>query len=110
MERFVSGGLAGAIGQIFVFPLDVARTRLAITDKIKYNGIIDCIRKIIKYEGLAKLYGGFSPTLIGIFPYAGIDLSVFFWLRDNVNYYNKKYKYRFNCIMAFFGFFFKIII
>lgn len=48
----MSGSLAGASTQFFVYPLDYTRTRLTndiqqskSVGQRQYNGIIDCIRK-----------------------------------------------------------------
>lgn len=48
------------------FPVDTSKTRLQIQGqksdakhaKLKYRGMIDCIFKIIRYEGLNALYAG----------------------------------------------------
>lgn len=43
----MSGGMAGATGLIFVYPLDFARTRLAADMGVKgereFKGLVDCI-------------------------------------------------------------------
>ena len=43
----------------------------------QYKGIIDCGMKLVKKEGIRALYKGYIPNLIGIIPYAGIDLSIY---------------------------------
>ncbi len=52
MASMLSGGLAGGCTISIVFPLDFARTKLS-TDmlskgKRKYNGLIDCFRKVVR--------------------------------------------------------------
>merc|ERR1712138_21457 len=39
LERFVSGGTAGAIAQTVIYPLETAKTRLALNSE--YHGIWD---------------------------------------------------------------------
>eukprot|EP00743_Colponemidia_sp_Colp-15_P002383 GILK01002582.1.p1 GENE.GILK01002582.1~~GILK01002582.1.p1 ORF type:complete len:484 (+),score=64.71 GILK01002582.1:39-1454(+) len=81
-ERFSAGAIAGVVSQGAVYPLDCVRTRLATTIPGVYNGTLDCLRKMIRTEGFMSLYQGLVPSLIGIIPYAGIDLAVFSTLKD----------------------------
>lgn len=37
----------------------------------------DCARQILQKEGLWAFYKGYIPNLLGIIPYAGIDLAVY---------------------------------
>ena len=63
-SNVLSGGLAGASGLIFVYPLDFARTRLAadiggkMTER-EFNGLMDCMIKVSKQDGPIALYKGF---------------------------------------------------
>ena len=68
--------MAGAASQITVYPLDMTKTRLALSTTGCYDGIYDCIRTTIHQEGIRGLYRGLVPALIGIIPAAGIDLAV----------------------------------
>ena len=59
----LSGGLAGASGLVFVYPLDFARTRLAADIGTKkgdreFTGLIDCMIKVSKRDGVTGLYKG----------------------------------------------------
>lgn len=57
--------------------LQVLKTRLALRKTGEYNGVIDAIRKIYRQGGISSFYRGYIPNLIGIIPYAGIDLAVY---------------------------------
>jgi len=79
-----SGGAAGATGMCFVYPLDFARTRLGAdvgksAAERQFNGIFDCMRKIIKADGPTGLYQGFTISVIGIIIYR----ATFFGLYDS---------------------------
>lgn len=76
-ERFVSGSMAGATAQTFIYPMEVLKTRLAVGKTGQYSGMFDCAKKILKYEGMGAFYKGYVPNLLGIIPYAGIDLAVY---------------------------------
>ncbi|RWS28810.1 calcium-binding mitochondrial carrier protein SCaMC-1-B-like protein [Leptotrombidium deliense] len=76
-ERFLSGSLAGALSQSVIYPMEVLKTRLCLRNTGQYNGILDASRKIYKNERLKAFYKGYVPNLLGIIPYAGIDLAVY---------------------------------
>jgi solute carrier family 25 (adenine nucleotide translocator) protein 4/5/6/31 len=57
----MSGGAAGATSSLFVYPLDFARTRLAADigkgkDDRQFKGLVDCLTKIHKSDGLKGTY------------------------------------------------------
>lgn len=53
------------------------KTRLAVSKTGQYSGIFDCAKKTLKHEGIGAFYKGYIPNLLGIIPYAGIDLTVY---------------------------------
>lgn len=63
----LSGGLAGATSLCFVYPLDFARTRLAVDvgmgDKREFKGLSDCLVKVAKSDGPIGLYRGFFVSV-----------------------------------------------
>lgn len=69
-----SGGAAGATSLCFVYPLDYARTRLGAdvgkgTADRQYTGLVDCLKKTVKSDGIVGLYRGFSVSVQGIIIY-----------------------------------------
>ncbi|GCB81354.1 hypothetical protein scyTo_0021381, partial [Scyliorhinus torazame] len=76
-ERFLSGSLAGATAQTIIYPMEVMKTRMALRKTGQYSGVGDCVKKIIKHEGLIAFYKGYIPNILGIIPYAGIDLAIY---------------------------------
>jgi solute carrier family 25 (adenine nucleotide translocator) protein 4/5/6/31 len=74
--NLASGGAAGATSLCVVYPLDFARTRLAADvgkgkEDRQFNGLIDCISKILKSDGPIGLYRGFGVSVLGIIAYRG---------------------------------------
>lgn len=57
--------------------LQVIKTRLAVGKSGQYKGMVDCGYKVYKHEGFKALYRGYLPNVIGIIPYAGIDLTIY---------------------------------
>ena len=81
-ERFLAGALAGVAAQSFVYPLEIAKTRLAVSPEGAYKGLIDCLTSTVRQEGFRALYRGFGTSALGIVPYAGTDLMVFNTLKS----------------------------
>lgn len=81
INTLLCGSLAGITAVTFTYPLDVIRSRLAFQFKgeEKYKGILDCIRKIYKENGnqLRGYYRGYSITIAGMIPYAGLSFSIY---------------------------------
>lgn len=55
----------------------VVKTRLAVSTTGQYSGIFDCAKKLFRKDGIRPFYRGYVPNIIGIIPYAGIDLTVY---------------------------------
>ena len=50
---------------------------MALRKTNEYTGIWDCAKKLYRSEGIKVFYRGFMPNILGILPYAGIDLTVY---------------------------------
>jgi solute carrier family 25 phosphate transporter 23/24/25/41 len=78
VERFCSGAFAGTASTLFCYPLDLVRSLLTVqTNQGKYNGIIDCLRKVHQAEGVRGLFRGSIITMAGITPYIAINFYTF---------------------------------
>jgi solute carrier family 25 (adenine nucleotide translocator) protein 4/5/6/31 len=89
LANLVSGGAAGASTQLLVYPLDYTRTRLAnqIANKsnsnsgIHFNGLIDCIGKTYRSDGVLGLYRGFVVSCMCMVIYRGFYFGIYDSLR-----------------------------
>ncbi|KAI5964148.1 PET9 [Candida pseudojiufengensis] len=83
--NLASGGLAGATSLAFVYSLDYARTRLANDAKSakgdgkgrEFNGLVDVYKKTLASDGIAGLYRGFGPSVVGIVVYRGLYFGLY---------------------------------
>ncbi|ORY82588.1 mitochondrial carrier domain-containing protein [Protomyces lactucae-debilis] len=71
-RRFTAGALAGLTSVFFTYPLEVIRVRLAFDTRHPHGGIVSVCREIYK-TSLADFYRGFTPTMVGMLPYAGVS-------------------------------------
>ncbi|KAF2691040.1 ADP,ATP carrier protein [Lentithecium fluviatile CBS 122367] len=98
-RRFASGSMAGMVSVFFTYPLEVIRVRLAFETRAENRSTLRSICRMIYNEhppptvhhphnpitaaavtvaekaaprtGLANFFRGFSPTMLGMIPYAG---------------------------------------
>uniref|UniRef100_A0A3B4AWP4 Mitochondrial coenzyme A transporter SLC25A42 n=1 Tax=Periophthalmus magnuspinnatus TaxID=409849 RepID=A0A3B4AWP4_9GOBI len=77
IQRFFAGSLAGTTAAMLTYPLDMVRARMAVTPKEMYSNILHVFVRISREEGLKTLYRGFTPTLLGVVPYAGLSFFTY---------------------------------
>eukprot|EP00607_Mallomonas_marina_P003331 CAMPEP_0182430114 /NCGR_PEP_ID=MMETSP1167-20130531/37049_1 /TAXON_ID=2988 /ORGANISM="Mallomonas Sp, Strain CCMP3275" /LENGTH=277 /DNA_ID=CAMNT_0024614799 /DNA_START=31 /DNA_END=864 /DNA_ORIENTATION=- len=83
LEKFIAGAGAGVISQTLIYPLEIVKTRLALSVTGEYHNVMDVFKSLIKEGGIKGLFKGLTPSILGIIPYAGIDLMVFNTLKEN---------------------------
>jgi solute carrier family 25 (adenine nucleotide translocator) protein 4/5/6/31 len=79
-NNLMAGGMGGAMAMVVCYPLDFARTRLASdlqAGKGQFNGIIDCLAKTVKQQGLVGLYRGTAVSIAGAFVYRAGQLGLY---------------------------------
>ncbi|KAK9703121.1 hypothetical protein K7432_010884 [Basidiobolus ranarum] len=78
--RFLAGGFAGLASQTSIYPLEILKTRVmsSSVDSLGNKSIlIPTAKAMWKQEGMRAFFRGLLPALVGVFPFAAIDLSVF---------------------------------
>ena len=80
-HNFIIGALSGSLALTFSYPLDLARTRLAVDitkkgeDRI-YWSTWDCLSKTMQDEGIRGIFRGYLISLAGIIPYVGLSFTI----------------------------------
>jgi solute carrier family 25 protein 42 len=107
LTKFLAGSAAGATATAMTYPLDLMRARYAAAGAVPGlvfesagNGadlktaananaksptrrrLFRDLGAVFRREGLRGLYGGMTPTLLGIVPYAGISFATFETLKS----------------------------
>ncbi|KAK8362008.1 hypothetical protein V6Z12_A03G074500 [Gossypium hirsutum] len=82
--RLIAGGVAGAVAQSAIYPMDLVKTRLqtCASEGGRAPNLGKLTKDIWVQEGPRAFYKGLVPSLLGIIPYAGIDLAVYETLKD----------------------------
>mmetsp|Transcript_42266 Transcript_42266/g.165045 ORF Transcript_42266/g.165045 Transcript_42266/m.165045 type:complete len:84 (-) Transcript_42266:169-420(-) len=68
-------------------PVDMIKTRM-MNYKDLYQGPLDCLRKIVRSEGLKGLYKGWVPNYARLGPHTLLTLTVYEQLRSFVGWKN----------------------
>ncbi|KAM6913276.1 mitochondrial thiamine pyrophosphate carrier isoform 2-T3 [Lycodopsis pacificus] len=72
--HFVCGGLAACSATVVCQPLDTLRTRFAAQGETKvYRNLRHAVSTMCRSEGPLTFYRGLCPTLLAVFPYAGLQ-------------------------------------
>ncbi|GAA5966510.1 hypothetical protein JCM3765_007594 [Sporobolomyces pararoseus] len=79
-SRFISGGIGGVISQLSIYPIESLKTRVMSStggDKKGNALILQTFLDMYRKGGLTFFFRGLPAGLIGVFPYAAIDMSTF---------------------------------
>jgi solute carrier family 25 (adenine nucleotide translocator) protein 4/5/6/31 len=80
--NILSGGIAGAATTVVGFPMDFARTRVAMdiayhAKDREFHGTIDCLKKVWKSDGIRGVYRGVGISLPAFFLYRGYYFGLY---------------------------------
>ncbi|KAI0786827.1 mitochondrial NAD transporter [Abortiporus biennis] len=80
-NSMIAGAGGGLVASIATCPLDVIKTKLqaqqAITGTKGYEGVVDTVKNVLKYDGFRGLYRGLGPTILGYLPTWAIYFAVY---------------------------------
>ncbi|KAF2028137.1 mitochondrial 2-oxodicarboxylate carrier protein-like protein [Setomelanomma holmii] len=67
--QFAAGAVAGISEVVERYPLDVVKTHIQLQHGVMsgndgYSGVLDCFRKIIRHEGISRLYRGTTAPIL----------------------------------------------
>jgi len=67
-EHAMAGAVAGVVSCVVVTPIEQVKARLQVQyhdrGSIQYSGPIDCMRKLVRNNGVRGLYKGFAGTVL----------------------------------------------
>lgn len=82
--NFIVGAAAGALAQTTLYPLEVLRTRIAVSSHHEYESLLDCAMQSFKRGGIRDFYRGLGTNLVGIVPFRGVELGTFYTLEHTL--------------------------
>lgn len=57
---------SGAFAQGVIYPLELVKTRMALSGTGEYRGVVHCFRTTVGTEGALGLYRGLWASLVGV--------------------------------------------
>ncbi|KAI8053402.1 mitochondrial carrier domain-containing protein [Syncephalis plumigaleata] len=84
--KFMAGGTAGVISQGAIYPLETLKTRMMASSGVKASSSGEAVSSNVMLRvatemwhetGIRAYYRGIIPSLVGVFPFAAIDLACF---------------------------------
>ncbi|KAL7414439.1 mitochondrial carrier domain-containing protein [Mrakia frigida] len=84
-SRFLSGGIGGLTSQFAIYPLETLKTQHMTTAGSNHSSKILLKNAVAMWQtgGIRRYYRGLTLGLVGVFPYAAIDMSTFETLKIN---------------------------
>ncbi|SOV14048.1 transporter, putative [Plasmodium sp. gorilla clade G2] len=96
--RFLIGSSSGAIAALFIYPLEIVKTRLIVSNKIDSSGIIKCLYDIYKNEPYRHFYNGLSMHIYGVLLFSGCNMSIYDYLKYLFFSFYKEYIHSNYCL------------
>ena len=81
-ENFALGAMGGLVAQLSLYPLEITKTRMAVSRQGEYTGICNCVKQSVRRGGVPDLYRGLGANLAGVVPHRSIEMGVFFSLEQ----------------------------
>ena len=79
LASLISGATAALVSTVLLYPLDMARTRMAadVDEQPQFSGIFDCWRQVYNSQGVTALYRGLWVSLMGDVLYRGLMYGIY---------------------------------
>jgi solute carrier family 25 (mitochondrial phosphate transporter), member 23/24/25/41 len=76
--HFAVGAIAGASAQLILYPLEVVKTRIAVSRSSELGGgIREVVRDAYRTGGVRSFYKGLVPNMVGIFLFRGLEIGIY---------------------------------
>ncbi|CAE7199650.1 SLC25A30 [Symbiodinium necroappetens] len=86
LVRLVASAIGAGVAEAATLPADVAKVRLQLQSssdgELRYHGMMDCIVKVAKVEGLGALWKGLVPALVRQVSYHSFTFVLYEPIRD----------------------------
>lgn len=85
-KTFFMGGISGAVSWVFIYPSDVVKSRMQVEGNMD-RGVVDCVRGVLKQDGIKGFYRGFHMSLLRAVPlHAGVFMGYEMMNRVRLDY------------------------
>jgi len=93
LQGILAGGISGGIEICITYPTEFVKTQLQLghkvasadgSSKLRYAGVIDCVKQTVKEKGVLGLYRGLSPLLYMSIPKTAARFGSFEFAKNRV--------------------------
>ncbi|KIY49290.1 mitochondrial carrier [Fistulina hepatica ATCC 64428] len=77
VSRFLSGGIGGISAQLSIYPIETLKTQMMSSAGGQKRTLFQAAKYVWSLGGVRAYYRGLTIGLVGVFPYAAIDMSTF---------------------------------
>ena len=74
LANAMAGSLATMAHDAVITPLDVVKQRLQVVDS-RYSGVLQCVRSIIREEGMGAFYASYPTTVLMNVPFMAVHFA-----------------------------------
>jgi len=79
LSTIIAGAIAGISLWLVIYPVDVIKSRIQISQKAVNNNVLTYAMEIARNEGISKLYSGLQPTLVRTVPASAALFLAYEW-------------------------------
>mmetsp|Transcript_3962 Transcript_3962/g.6200 ORF Transcript_3962/g.6200 Transcript_3962/m.6200 type:complete len:285 (-) Transcript_3962:170-1024(-) len=76
LPSFIAGGAAGAVSWIMIYPIDIAKTKIQMSDSSPRSTLV-VLKDICRVHGLRYLYRGLGTTIVRSLPVNAVVFPVY---------------------------------
>ncbi|ORC93705.1 putative ADP,ATP carrier protein 1, mitochondrial precursor, putative,ADP/ATP translocase 1 [Trypanosoma theileri] len=89
--NFCIGAWAGFGAQLALYPLEVVKTRIAVSKTTEFRGgIRQVVAETYQQGGIREFYRGLTPNMVGVFLYRGLEVGVYSTAQQQIMMYRMR--------------------
>ncbi|KAF5224280.1 hypothetical protein ECC02_002536 [Trypanosoma cruzi] len=89
--NFSIGACAGFGAQFSLYPLEVVKTRIAVSKMTEFRGgIREVVMATYRNGGIAEFYRGLTPNMVGVFLYRGLEVGMYSTAQQQIMMYRMR--------------------
>lgn len=82
------GAAAGVGAQSILYPMEVVKTRVCVSKSSEFKGgVREVVRSAYRSGGIREFYRGFTPNMVGIIFYRGIEMGIYSSAQQSIMLY-----------------------
>lgn len=89
------GAIAGLVAQSILYPMELVKTRVVVSRRSEYvGGVRGIIYDAYRRGGVREFYRGFTPNMIGIVVYRGLEMGLYSNAQQSLMLYRMQFHHK----------------